>query len=144
MPPSGGEIIAAAGIGLGACALAIPLAIRLAWRTGIVDHPGPGYKLHSRSTPYLGGLAILLGALAATLIIGPRGEQVFAIAVAAFVICAIGTFDDWRPVSPWLRLALQAGVGLALWSGNIGWQSELPDVVDLVLTVGWILVATNA
>ncbi len=144
MPPSGGELALAFAIGIGVCAAAVPLAIRLAWRTGIVDHPGGGYKRHARSTPYLGGLAILIGVLVAMLVVGPRADQTLVIAGGAIAICAIGTIDDWRPIPPAPRLLVQAGVGVALWVADAGWHSELPGGVDLVLTVAWVVVATNA
>jgi len=36
----------------------VPLAIRIAGRTGFLDRP-IGYKAHAVATPYLGGLAVL-------------------------------------------------------------------------------------
>ena len=37
-----------------------PLAIALALRTDFLDHPA-GYKQHERATPYLGGIAVIVG-----------------------------------------------------------------------------------
>ncbi len=57
--------------GLGAAAgsyLLTAVAIRVARRTGFVDHP-KGYKGHLAATPYLGGAAVLGAALAATLLL---------------------------------------------------------------------------
>jgi UDP-N-acetylmuramyl pentapeptide phosphotransferase/UDP-N-acetylglucosamine-1-phosphate transferase len=40
--------------------LVTPVAIAVATRTSFFDHPA-GYKGHVRPTPYLGGLAIIVG-----------------------------------------------------------------------------------
>jgi UDP-GlcNAc:undecaprenyl-phosphate/decaprenyl-phosphate GlcNAc-1-phosphate transferase len=46
----------------------MPLAIRLAWRLGVIDRP-VGNKLHARPTPLMGGLAIAIAFLAVTLLL---------------------------------------------------------------------------
>ena len=49
-------------------ALAVtPTVIRLATRLGVFDRPGNG-KIHTRSVPRLGGLAVVIAFLAATLL----------------------------------------------------------------------------
>lgn len=70
-----------------------PLAARVARRVGAVDHPKER-GLHDAATPFLGGLAILAGALAAGLLFLPGNEQTTAILSAAVVITAIGAIDD--------------------------------------------------
>jgi UDP-GlcNAc:undecaprenyl-phosphate/decaprenyl-phosphate GlcNAc-1-phosphate transferase len=144
MGPSGGDLFLAFTIGAAVCGMAIPPAITLAWRTGTIDRPGPGYKQHSRPTPYLGGIAILLGVIAAMVAVAPRTEQTALIALAAVFICGVGTYDDRRPISPWQRVIAQAGVGFALWVADAGWQSQAPDSIDAALTVAWVVAATNA
>src|SRR5918994_1775763 len=55
--PGGGAALAdelrlalAFALGFGAALVTVPLAIRLAWRTGFLDHP-VGYKKHAGPTP---------------------------------------------------------------------------------------------
>ena len=43
-----------------------PVMMRVAWRLGVVDKPG-GRRIHDRPIPLLGGVAILLGIVAAVL-----------------------------------------------------------------------------
>src|ERR1700757_860871 len=67
--PSEGVAAAALAVAALVTYLATPFAIRLAVRTSFFDVP-VGYKGHDRPTPYLGGVAILAGLLAALLATG--------------------------------------------------------------------------
>src|SRR3954467_1636852 len=61
---------------------ATPLTIRIAERTAFFDLPA-GYKEHVRPTPYLGGMAIMAGILAAVLLVpGAVAEHGMIIACA--------------------------------------------------------------
>jgi UDP-N-acetylmuramyl pentapeptide phosphotransferase/UDP-N-acetylglucosamine-1-phosphate transferase len=142
MPPEL-EALVAVGIAAGVSAMLMPGMSRLALRNGILDHPG-GYKKHLRSTPYLGGIAILAGAIAATLATAGIHSPIPAIAATAIAICALGTLDDWRPIQPGIRIALHAAIGAIVWVVGAGWSLNVPDWANLVLTMGWIVVATNA
>lgn len=83
-----------------------PLAARVAHRIGAVDLP-KDRGLHDSATPFLGGLAILAGALAAGLLFLPGNEQTAAILSAAVVITAIGALDDAVELAPGWKLAGQ-------------------------------------
>lgn len=73
--------------------LLVPLTDRLARRVGAIDFPGER-KLHEAPTPRLGGLAILVGVLAAGLIWLPWEEETRSILVGAILIAAVGFLDD--------------------------------------------------
>src|SRR4051812_38748281 len=79
--------------------VATPLMARMARAAGIIDVPG-GYKQPPRPTPYLGGAAVLVGVLAATLIVGGVSSPIPMIALAACAVCLLGTADDRRPIPP--------------------------------------------
>jgi UDP-GlcNAc:undecaprenyl-phosphate GlcNAc-1-phosphate transferase len=130
-------------IGAGVGAVVTPPMARVAQATGIIDVPG-GYKQHGRPTPYLGGVAVLLAVLTATLIMAGVSSPIPMIALTATAICALGTADDWRPIPPIGRLAVQAGVALVIWEAGAGWSLSVPDGINLVLTIGWVLLAVNA
>lgn len=132
--------VAVAGV---VVALVTPAMARLAPRIGLLDRPG-GYKQHERPTPYLGGIAILLGVAAAALVVEGVVTPLPVVLLAAAALCAVGTMDDWRPIPPGARLAVQAATGVAVWAGDAGWATAFPSWVELVLTVGWVVVAVNA
>ncbi|MEX2194967.1 MAG: MraY family glycosyltransferase [Thermoleophilaceae bacterium] len=90
-----------------------PLAGRLARRVGAVDHPKER-GLHDSATPFLGGLAILAGTLAAGLLFMPAGDQTTAILAGAVVITAVGAIDDAVDLSAQWKLLGQIAAALIL------------------------------
>jgi UDP-GlcNAc:undecaprenyl-phosphate GlcNAc-1-phosphate transferase len=92
-------------------ALLTPLVARLAVRVGAVDEPRER-GLAARSTPLLGGLAILAGVLVAALIWLPVDQQTTGILLGAVLIAAIGAIDDTFELSPAVKLLGQIGAAL--------------------------------
>lgn len=111
-----------------------PLAARLAARIGAIDFPR-ARGLSERPTPKLGGLAILAGALVAALIWVPStihlqhvphtppgsGGTVhtWAVLVGAAVITLVGAIDDWRDLSPAVKLAGQIVAAVIAVEGGV-------------------------
>jgi UDP-GlcNAc:undecaprenyl-phosphate/decaprenyl-phosphate GlcNAc-1-phosphate transferase len=122
--------------------LATPIARRIAVRTEFFDHP-VGFKGHSRPTPYLGGVAVIAGALAGTLIFG-AAEAYTRLLVAALVISAIGTLDDRIQLGVTLRLIAQVLTAIACWTVDLGWTMLGSGSVNLALTIVWVVGITNA
>jgi UDP-GlcNAc:undecaprenyl-phosphate GlcNAc-1-phosphate transferase len=112
-------------------------------RTSFFDHPA-GYKDHGEPTPYLGGLAIIAGILAAVLAV--RGVQSvhWAIIVGAVVICTMGTLDDRISLPISLRTLLEAGLAVLLWWTGRGFDVFHSGAADLALTVVWVVGLMNA
>jgi UDP-GlcNAc:undecaprenyl-phosphate/decaprenyl-phosphate GlcNAc-1-phosphate transferase len=133
-----GALIAATGVTF----LTTPLAWRLAVRTAFFDDP-VGYKGHSQPTPYLGGLAVMAGLLAGTMIFDAAGDYKRLI-VAALAICAVGTLDDRLGLGVTLRLIIQVLTAVALWAVDLGWTMLGNNTADLVLTIVWVVGITNA
>jgi UDP-GlcNAc:undecaprenyl-phosphate GlcNAc-1-phosphate transferase len=73
--------------------LLVPSTRWLAIRVGAIDYPNER-SLHQVSTPKLGGLAILAGALVAGLIWLPNDNESHAILFGAVAIAWIGVLDD--------------------------------------------------
>lgn len=86
-------------------------ARQYALRRELIDHPGER-RSHSVPTPRGGGVAIVVALLVATCVLGWRYPQqvVFfaGFAVGLVLVAGIGLLDDHRPLSPWLRLIVQA------------------------------------
>ena len=130
-------------IPLVAALILTPLAGRLAARLGILDRPA-AHKFHRRATPYLGG-AVVAGALllVAAMTVGTSG-QLLTILACGLALATVGLIDDWRTVSPWVKLLVEASAAIALWIVGVraGLFGVLP--LDLALTVLWVLAVTNA
>ena len=145
-------------------AAAVPLVRRVALRVALMDDPSEGaYKTHPRPVPYGGGIAIFAGAalpLIALLVgfvqgglVGLPGEanQVTSLLLCASAVFAVGLIDDWRGLSPLLRLAVQAVAALYLVSSVPGFRLTLftsitgpSDLISGLTTVIWIVALTNA
>jgi UDP-N-acetylmuramyl pentapeptide phosphotransferase/UDP-N-acetylglucosamine-1-phosphate transferase len=87
------------------------LARRYALRRKLIDQPGER-RSHRVATPRGGGIAIVasallaLGWMASTHAVSMR--TLASIAAGLLLVAGIGWLDDHRPLSPWLRLAVQA------------------------------------
>lgn len=103
------------------------LARRYALRRNLIDQPGER-RSHHVATPRGGGISIVVSALLAfgwlawTHVFAM--PVVVAVAAGLVLIAGIGWLDDHRPLSPWLRLAIQAVaaalVALALFADGRG------------------------
>jgi UDP-GlcNAc:undecaprenyl-phosphate GlcNAc-1-phosphate transferase len=98
-------------LALAVAALLTPLVARLAVRVGAVDEPRER-GLAARSTPLLGGLAILTGVLAAALIWLPVDQQTTGILLGAALIAFVGALDDVFELSPAVKLLGQVAAAL--------------------------------
>ncbi len=131
------------------CTLLTPVAIKVAIRIRVFDHPA-GHKSHESPVPYLGGVAIVLAFAAAVLLgaIADRPEsgvgELAKILGLAVALAAIGLLDDLRNLSPVIRLAAEVAAGLAVWQMGTGVLITGVTGVDVVLTVLWVVGITNA
>jgi UDP-GlcNAc:undecaprenyl-phosphate GlcNAc-1-phosphate transferase len=123
--------------------LATPYAIRAAHRLQFYDRPA-GYKGHLAPTPYLGGAAVMAGFLTALVASAGHWDKTGPLALAAALLWLVGTVDDRRPLSPWLRLAIELGMGVLVWAVDLGWHLHAGAVLDLTLTCMWVLAVVNA
>ena len=128
---------------LAATLVATPLAAGLARRWGVLDRPGPR-KRHLEATPYLGGVALVVGFVVAGLILGETGRQAAVIASCGVVVFLVGLVDDVRGLGAGLRAGVEAALAVGLWLAHV--RAGFFDVtaIDLTLTIVWVVVITNA
>ncbi|HSO98047.1 MAG TPA: MraY family glycosyltransferase [Solirubrobacteraceae bacterium] len=143
-----------------------PLAGRLAWRVGALAMPSER-GLATRTTPLLGGLAILIGVLVAAAIWMPDeiklarsphaapgsagNVQTWVILAGAAFIAVVGAIDDARDLRPAVKLLGQiAAAVIAVEGGAVVRDVTLPFVGGLqfpntggVLTVIWLVGLMN-
>jgi UDP-GlcNAc:undecaprenyl-phosphate GlcNAc-1-phosphate transferase len=140
---------------------ATPLARRLAIRVGAVVAPDDR-RVHPTPTPLFGGVAMLVGFLAAMGVASQLGEfksafagssEPYGVVLAAIVIFVIGMLDDVREVSAPAKVAGQATAGSVLYllgvtmlffripfAGTVVLSADLAPLV----TVLWVLGMANA
>src|SRR5688572_13177446 len=137
---------------------ATPACARLALRRGWVDRPGER-KVHAAPIPYFGGGAVFgavaLGIAAAWPWVYGRldARELGSLGALAACMLGLGIYDDLRDLrAPW-KLLGQIAIGVATWIAGfqigkvelpLGWALAGGPVISLLLTVGWIVVMTNA
>jgi len=125
--------------------VSLPWARRAAFALGFVDVPAQR-KVHRTPMPLLGGAAIFLGAIVAVLIIyrGDPEPTVIGVLLATTVVALTGLIDDYRPLPAWAKLGGQFLGFLILVAFGIRVRLPLPEPVDYVITLIWLLGITNA
>jgi UDP-GlcNAc:undecaprenyl-phosphate GlcNAc-1-phosphate transferase len=101
-----GTALEAAGLALIVVWVTTPIAGRVAWRVGAIDTPRER-GLHTLPTPRLGGMAILVGVVAAGLLFLPGDRETYAILAGAVVIALVGLADDLLELPADVKLAGQ-------------------------------------
>ena len=155
-------LIISIAIAFAASLLVTPLVRRLALRLGIVDHPDTGRKLHSRSTPLGGGLAVLAGFVTSILALSYVWDTqtadvlwdpavVTPLLIAMLMICVLGLIDDrfelrgrQKLVGQFFAATVLIGGGLVIQKIAIfGLTIEL-GLLAIPFTLLWLLGAINA
>src|SRR3954447_19011145 len=101
-----GTAFEAFGLALVVVWVTTPVAGRVAWRVGAIDRP-KDRGLHQFPTARFGGLAILLGVLAAGLVFLPNDRETHAILAGAVVIALVGAADDLLELSADVKIVGQ-------------------------------------
>nr|WP_298133580.1 lipopolysaccharide biosynthesis protein [uncultured Pseudoxanthomonas sp.] len=108
-----------------AAAVATWMARYYALRGNLMDQPGER-RSHTVATPRGGGIAIVLVVACAGVYLMTRQASVDALWLGflpgLLLVAGIGWWDDHRPLSPWLRLGVQA-VAATMLAVGAGWQS---------------------
>jgi UDP-GlcNAc:undecaprenyl-phosphate GlcNAc-1-phosphate transferase len=120
--------------------------------------------LHSRPLPRFGGVAIFLAFLLTLAVALSAGWHYFAVGfglsfrtlltilLPGCLIFGLGVFDDIHPLSPYVKVTVQAVAGSMLFAGGLRildlpvlfGSRHFPWFVGLPLTILWVLAITNA
>lgn len=145
------DLLIAFSIALVSAFLLTYVVKKFAIKVGAVDLPNYR-KIHKKTTPRLGGLAIFLGAVLGGLYLQPQHEHMLEIFLGAVVIIITGALDDRFDIKPIVKLSGQLiAASFLVSSGLIIEQVTLPflGLVDLgffsvFITVVWVVGITNA
>ena len=81
---------------------------------GVMDSPDGERKLHSRATPLVGGLAVMLPVVFASLFLANTTSFApfyFSFAAATAAVMLLGLIDDRKHIRPYIRLAISVVIG---------------------------------
>lgn len=123
--------------------LAVPVAILVARRWGLLDHP-KGWKCHQQATPYLGGAAVLCGFSVAALTFAGGFHGLAWLLLCSTGLCVLGTVDDRWDLTATARLLATAAAAVVLWKVGLGWAVFASGAANLLLTVLWVIAVVNA
>jgi len=153
---------------IGLSLMLVPAVREYARNREIIDAPG-GHKSHRTPVPYLGGVA-MVAAFSVAMVIGvvvrrsaqfddgqisitfgnliTQGDglvrELAVVLGLALVFAAMGLIDDLRGLSPVFRFVVGLGLATVLVAYGVVLESPLPDWLDMVISVVWILGMTNA
>lgn len=116
-------------VGAAASITAVPIAMRVAPRVGLLDRPGP-LKTHERPVPYLGGAAVFTGLLIVAVIAGHP-----LLIVPPVLALALGLADDAHPLPVAVRLIASVAVGVAaalVGGASSAWSVALGILVTVI------------
>ena len=127
-----------------------PLA-RLAPTLGLCDRPGPR-KVHAQPMPRVGGIAMALGIVAATVLARQFDHSLTGLLAGAGTLLAFGIWDDRNDLGPLPKFAGQAiAVLLVMFLGEVRIDSvtldmrhALPPAAGYLLTFVFLVGITNA
>jgi len=123
----------------------VPIARQAALKYGIVDAPDGRLKHQQESVPYFGGLAIYLAFLISLAFTFEFRHDVLGIVLGGTIVVMLGLIDDFGVLTPWTKLAGQLLAVFVLIKSGIRIEiAALPDWVDLLLTVFWMVGLINA
>lgn len=148
----------------GASLVLTPTVRRVCERYGLLDEPRDERRVHRKSVPRLGGVAIFLAVLIAlaalplihntlTHALGVARWRFVVVLLPAALVLLFGVYDDLRGSKAPLKFLAQGLAGALLYAlgGRIEVLSvpfvgsiELPAVVGFVLTVVWTVGISNA
>ncbi|MGC2373504.1 MAG: MraY family glycosyltransferase [Solirubrobacteraceae bacterium] len=134
---------AACVLALIATVLAVPAAISVAHRWGLLDHP-KGWKSHVQPTPYLGGAALLCGFSIAAVVFAEGFDGLAWLLACCAGLCVLGTVDDRWGLTATARLLATAATAVVLWDVGLGWSVFSSGTANLLLTVVWVVAVVNA
>lgn len=139
------------GAAFGVTFIATPLVAKLARHYHLFDLPS-ARRVHTNPIPRIGGIAIFLGFIIALLVAFGFDIRILGIGLCATLIFLLGLADDIYNLPPLFKLAGQIAIAtlavfFGITIGNItnpfGGTILLPPLVDIVLTIGWMLLMIN-
>lgn len=140
-------------VALAVSILVTPVAIRLAPKIGAVDIPLDNRRMHTKTMPRFGGLAIFAGSTAAMLIFLKFDPRVVTIVMGGALIYILGVIDDIKHLSAKVKFLGQTFVALIMYVNGIRIEfltnflgegnSQLGDVLCFIITMVWIVGITN-
>lgn len=121
--------------------LALWLLQPIAQRLNLLDHPA-GRKDHAAPTPVTGGLAILMGCVAAFFVMqASSSDSILAFCAAGLLLVIVGVWDDLHDLRWYWRIVAQAVAALIIIHAGGVRVEQIGQVFGLgEMSLGWLSV----
>ncbi|OLO42348.1 undecaprenyl-phosphate alpha-N-acetylglucosaminyl 1-phosphate transferase [Alkalihalophilus pseudofirmus] len=129
----------------------MPFVIKFAKKFGFVDHMNQR-KVHRKTMPRLGGVSIILGAIAGLMVIRPENQYLFGVGFGALIIVVIGLIDDKYTLDAKVKFGAQtlaavivvaSGINIPFITIPFSGQFDF-GIFSYLITVLWIVGITNS
>ena len=121
------------------CYVLVPPVIALSWRIGAVDVPADWRRMHHRSIPRAGGLAIFVSFFVACCVLGVKSHLLACALGGGTLLLLVGLADDIFCLNAYGKLFFQLAATIAAVLG-----SGIAHGFGAVLAVLWVVTLTNA
>ena len=121
------------------CYVLTPIMIRLAWHIGAVDVPLDGRRMHRRSIPHDGGLAIFLAFLLGLAVLNEWDIFLTCLAFGCGIMVLVGLADDIFGLGVLPKLLFQTATATAAVLG-----SGIANGIWIAAAVFWVVLLVNA
>lgn len=141
---AGWSLFFLASLTAGVTAMALTPLVRAGARAlGVVAHPRAD-RWNRQSVPLLGGIAIGVAVLTATLVAGEPGREVLFALGAGIALLAVGIVDDVYGLRAVVKLTAQIAVASVLVSLGVSLHWTSSPAANAIITTLWIVGASNA
>lgn len=122
-----------------------PLTRQIAMRLGVTAAPNKR-NIHSGHMPLMGGMAIYIAFVLSVLLFSPPFYlvELGAIVAGATLLAWIGYLDDRKDLSPRLRLVVMTFAALVVALAGVQIRLFGNPLIDIPLTLFWIVALINA
>jgi UDP-GlcNAc:undecaprenyl-phosphate GlcNAc-1-phosphate transferase len=130
------------GVALAVSAALVPVCRSFALKKGVVARPRKD-RWNSRPTALLGGVAIAVTVLGLALLSGDLRELALPL-IGGAAIAIVGTTDDVISLKPTTKLIAEIALAamFVFFGERLHWSEVV--AVDMLLTMAWLVVLTNA
>jgi len=123
--------------------LVTPLFKKLAYKFKFLDMPNHR-KIHKKPVSLLGGLAIYLGFLIATLLFSSLTNKLLLILLGSTLMLFLGLIDDYIDMKPKIKFFLPGLAALIIVIAGVRIDSITNEYLSIIFTLFWIIGIVNA
>lgn len=123
----------------------VPLCIKIARRLQFIDEPDGKIKQHKQATPYLGGVAVYVGFLAAFCLTFPFENSILLFFAGSTLLLFVGLIDDLVVLRPSQKFFGQILATICFLKAGLFLKTQFfSNYWNIPISAFWILSVINA